>query len=305
MNTGNKANLQKLIALSFACCIACGISSACTIGTPNVTTTPGSSAADPNGNSFLNNSPLLDAAGMQKIQKTVERLERDGNAVGVAIFGEHGVAELGSLREEPAWSTVKIPLATAALQNPNTVDPQPLVEAAITESDNFAAETMWNQLGTAEEAAGKVSEVINKTGDTKIIVPNEVQVPGYSAFGQTRWGLADQAGFLAHWRCEPEASTVIEAMRNVVPEHRYGLGQIEGAAIKGGWGPDEQGYYLVRQAAIVPWANGEITITVAAKPDDGTYETGKAMLDTLTGDVQEFLRQTTPGDSDWEPLKPC
>src|SRR6202171_287708 len=72
---------------------------------------------------------------------------------------------MGDLQSGPAWSTIKVPLAMAARgeEYPRTVTPA--MSAAITESDNAAAEAIWAGLGDPITAAHKVEAVLQETGD--------------------------------------------------------------------------------------------------------------------------------------------
>ena len=53
----------------------------------------------------------------------------------------------GDWQEGPAWSTVKVPLVIAAYRQAETAASYRQMKAAITESDNAAAESLWEQLG--------------------------------------------------------------------------------------------------------------------------------------------------------------
>ena len=52
-------------------------------------------------------------------------------------------------------------------------------------------------------------------------------------------------------------------------------------AAKGGWGPESDGRYLVRQLALVTNDSGTFGASLTAKPADGSFETGQAMMDAL------------------------
>lgn len=277
--------------------MACSVLQACTIGVPQQPTT-----AEPPSATSETSAPA--DPGIDSLTREVAELTRRGHEVGVVILGAHGPTELGNLREGAAWSTAKVPLATAALQNEQTPESTALISAAISESDNAAADELWNALGTPDRAATSVTEVIHQAGDTATNVPSEQLQPEYSIVGQTMWGLAAQTHFLAGWRCESEAAPILAAMRNVVPEHSYGLGHLEGAAFKGGWGPGPDGKYLVRQMALVPRGDGDLAIAIAVRAHDGSYETGKDLLNTLADRIQPMLDTEFSGDQ-WAPLNPC
>jgi hypothetical protein len=77
----------------------------------------------------------------------------------------------------------------------------------------------------------------------------------------------------------PGAEPVLELMRRVIPEQRWGLAAVDpAAAIKGGWGPDPPGRALVRQFGIFSVDGRTVTAAIANEPEDGAYETGAANL---------------------------
>ena len=197
-----------------------------------------------------------------------EQLERELGGRSGAVFGDPPIA-VGSLESGAAWSTIKVPLAIAALVGRPDVD----VERAITESDNDAARALWARLGPPEVAAAAVERVLAAAGDNETRVETEVVRPPYTSFGQTQWTLAAQQRFAAGLVAMPEAEPVLELMRRIVPEQRWGFGAVvPDAAFKGGWGPDDR--HLVRQFAIFDG----VAAAIANEPEDGTYETGAANL---------------------------
>jgi hypothetical protein len=109
----------------------------------------------------------------------------------------------------PAWSTIKVPLAIAAIRRPTS--DLSLVDAAITESDSAAAERLWTDLGEPETASSHVEEVLATAGDLAKVQSRRVR-PGFSAFGQTQWPLADQAMFMSIAVCDPRNDTVVTSV---------------------------------------------------------------------------------------------
>lgn len=222
--------------------------------------------------------------------------------LGLAIMpvGGDRMVVLGDWTTGPAWSTMKVPLAIAASRKSSGASGSGVstysLTAAITASDNSAAETLWESLGTPEEAARAVEQVLREGGDQVTTVPATRSRPGYSAFGQSEWSLADQVRFASRLPCLPEAGEVVDLMEQIVSNHQWGLGSVFSAAqFKGGWGPDASGSYLVRQFGLVPATGGTIAIALAAKPDSGTFSDGLAMLNTMTDLVSEHLGELTGG----------
>ena len=210
----------------------------------------------------------------------------------IAIHTGDGASQAGQV-DMPAWSSIKVPLAIAALRENPGLDAQ--VTAAITQSSNADADSLWNSLGTPDVAAHKTQQVLAE-GDSPATVPAAVTRPGFSAFGQTQWSLADQARFASNLSCIAGSAPVLAAMGNIAAGQSYGLGNMPGAKFKGGWGPDESGSYQVRQFGLVPVGEGQqfIAVSLAAAPADGTYESGQAMLNQMANNLLPLLGQMKP-----------
>lgn len=197
--------------------------------------------------------------------------------VGVAIAPpDTEAATLGPWSTGVAWSTIKVPLAIAALRT-GVTKAEPLVTGMITASDNAAAEQLWSALGPPDRAAQQVQAVLRDGGDTATRVESRRLRPEFTAFGQTQWPLARQATFAAHLPRIAGAGPVVELMGQLIDDHRWGLAA-DGTAAKGGWGPGRGGGLLVRQFGIVSTPAGQVGVALAAEPDDGTFDTG---IDTL------------------------
>ncbi|WP_324195925.1 serine hydrolase [Nocardia terpenica] len=242
-------------------------------GTGAVVALPGSLAAD-----FADLLPSLNGHAGMAIQ---------------AVGGDRPVT-MGNWTTGPAWSTMKVPLALAVLRtNGNTGTYQ--MSAAITESDNTAADGLWQSLGTPDAAAQAVQAVLRDGGDTTTTVPATRARPDYSAFGQATWALADQARFTAHLPCLPGADTVTTLMSKVVWGQQWGLGHLDNAQYKGGWGPDPNGNYLVRQLGLVTTPGGEMAIALAAQANSGSFTEGTQMLDKMVTLIGKHLGELPVG----------
>jgi hypothetical protein len=208
--------------------------------------------------------------------------------VGIAVASAGGCpVSLGALSSGVAWSTIKVPLAIAALEEGLEEENADLVFKTIAQSDNAAAEELWSQLG--DSAAQLVQSVIREAGDPTTVVESRRLRAEYTPFGQTRWSLADQARFAAGLSRVPEASRVIDLMGDLSAEHCWGLAA-KGFAAKGGWGPGTADDYLVRQFAIV---SGTVGVALAAEVGDGGYEAGVEVVNTLTDWLVERLGELT------------
>ncbi|KUH81642.1 hypothetical protein AU186_15715 [Mycobacterium sp. GA-1999] len=186
----------------------------------------------------------------------------------------------------PAWSTIKVPLVIAGLRAADSPEVTESMRAAITRSDNVAAETIWESLGDPVTAAQKVQDVLAEAGDPTIVESQKVR-PEFTAFGQTEWSLADQATFLSFAACDVRNQPVLSLMSQVEPSQSWGLAAISGAQYKGGWGPSEAGAYLVRQMGIIPLPGGSAVITVAAAPNSGTLDDGTVVLTRIADWLSE------------------
>ena len=212
------------------------------------------------------------------------RLETKLHAVaGIAVSAVgNGQAPimLGDWEHGPAWSTIKVPLIIAALRQENPPTVTDAMTAAITESDNAAAESIWASLGDPVTAARKVEAVLRQTGDSTTVQSQKVR-PEFTAFGQTDWSLTDQARFTSVAVCDSANAPVFALMGRVQPDQRWGIGTVPGAQFKGGWGPSPTGSYLVRQLGVLPAPNGRIAVALAAQPASGKFDDGTATLDEM------------------------
>jgi hypothetical protein len=180
----------------------------------------------------------------------------------------------------------------------------PLVERAITESDNAAALALFQGIEAAKggvvPASRYVQTLLRQSGDKTTVVNTVQPAGGYSTFGQTQWSLAQGTRFyraLASECLAPVAADreITHLMTQIEPSQRWGLGQAHfpGAAtvmFKGGWGPNAQGDYLVRQFGIVRSRGGRgFVVGLIDEPADGTFGSGVQILDDLSDALARSL----------------
>ncbi|WP_301122938.1 hypothetical protein [Mycolicibacterium fortuitum] len=210
-----------------------------------------------------------------------------GPNIGIALMPISSTAAsptlLGSWDTGPAWSTIKVPIAQAAL-NAGTANPT-WVHQAITASDNTAAANLWSSLGATSTAGAQVQQVLRDSGDPSTVVQTQAVRPEFSSFGQTNWSLADQTRFLSHYSQDPHAAPVLQQMGQISPDQQWGLGRIPNSKFKGGWGPTEDGKYLVRQMGIIDTPQGPVAVAMAAEGDD--FEAGQGSADKLAAWVKD------------------
>lgn len=209
-----------------------------------------------------------------------------GGEFGAVLYDGSQSHTFGTLVSDVSWSTIKVPIALAAAAQ-GTADPG-LVAAALQHSDNAAALSLWQSLGSDVQAAGVVQQHIAGLAPAPVVnsVPSR---PGFSVFGQTTWPLASQAEYGYWLGCDPNAAIVTDNMGLVTPEQRDGLGQIPGMRFKGGWGPDPSGGYLVRQFGFVETPAGRFGVAIAARPTDGSYMSAQMMLDEVASQLQQRM----------------
>jgi hypothetical protein len=227
---------------------------------------------------------------------------RLGGAQGLAVTSGDGAGttQLGSWKTGVGWSTVKVPLAVAAVakaQDQPDAGTRRLMRLALTASDNAAAEQLWADLGEPRSAAAQVQAVLRSAGDTETVVQSRRVRPAFTAFGQTSWSLAGQARFMAALPCLRHSDEVLDLMGQVESDQRWGIGAMGlPSQFKGGWGPGLTGGYLVRQMGIVTLANGtRVGLAIASEPADGRFETGAANLTELARWAAANIRTTAPG----------
>ena len=142
--------------------------------------------------------------------------------VGIAIARRDRTFSLGRWTTGVAWSTIKVPLAIAALR-----------------ADSARAGTTWSSkpspnpitrhrnsygpsLATRRTPRGR-SSCHRGSGDAATVVELRRLRRGFTAFGQTQWTLERQAHFAAQLSLIPCATPVIDLMRHLTIGHQWGL----------------------------------------------------------------------------------
>lgn len=255
-------------------------------------------------------APSLDVDA--KLEDIVAQLEKahDGD-VGIALTTDEGTFAAGNEGGGPAWSTIKVPLAIAALRDGV---PEYLVDAAIKESDNDAAYALWFQVKWSEESPSAATDAIDAVlADADSAA--QWQAPdaqGDVSFGYAAWLLKDQAKFGAHLACVPESDYVYEAMTDIVDWQRYGLTDMDGVHAKGGWGFDEDsGLYTQRQFGSMEIAGGTVGVAIMVVYDDAAevgededFDKATEALDDAARRMKDLIAQGIADDA-LTPVKGC
>ncbi len=241
--------------------------------TPPTTSTAASSAAPSPVNPPPGSAPSEFALLASDFDELANQLHATIGVAVNAVGSGQSPSALGKWENGPAWSTIKVPLAIAALREQDSSQPTDAMKAAITESDNAAAESIWAGLGDPVTAAHKVEAVLQQAGDDTVVEFRKIR-PEFTAFGQTIWPLVEQARYLAFAACDDKSKPILDLMGQVEADQAWGLGEIPGTRFKGGWGPDPSGKYLVRQIGLVQTPNGLASIAIAAQPESGSFADG-------------------------------
>ncbi|MFY9190342.1 MAG: hypothetical protein WAN89_03595 [Lawsonella sp.] len=254
-------------------------------------------------NSPRNVAALVGEKNAPKVEASFRELQRQLPVhVSVALApvqsGEKQapVAVLGESLEMAAWSTSKVPIAVAALErNGESVLPQ--VNAAITVSDNDAAESLWRSLGGGFGAGAAMREQLSANGDGVTIPQTQHVYSGFTSFGQTMWTVPQQAQYAAHFACQPgsPAEQVRQAMAQVDRSQAYGLGSLPEAHFKGGWGPNQGGGYDARQFGYFRLPDGKLLAVAIAAHDP----VAGMLSDQLTGALQLLAQWVTEHGALW------
>lgn len=212
----------------------------------------------------------------------------------IRTVGNQTELTLGDWQSGPAWSTIKVPLAIAALRNQGSGQVTDDMRAAIIESDNAAAESIWASLGDPETAAGEVEKVLQEAGDYTTVESQKIR-PEFTAFGQTIWPLTEQARYLAFAACDNTSQPILDLMGEVEANQSWGLGRISGTKFKGGWGPSLSGSYLVRQIGLLKTPTGTASVAVAAEPNSGAFDDGVNDLNEVADWLKQHLADLPAG----------
>ncbi|WIM67831.1 hypothetical protein QP027_00025 [Corynebacterium breve] len=222
-----------------------------------------------------------DLISKSDLEEKVGKIEEETDTtMSVAITDGDEMRAVGHIGQFPAWSTIKVPIALAAVEECSYDDAyrDELITASIEWSDNDAAYYLWTCLGDPETADARTEEMISRGGTSLHMEP---------AFGLTRWSIPSQAQFGHYISSLDEGNPVIEAMHNIDEEQSYGLGTLDDAAFKGGWSDDEDGSWHTRQFGFFNHDGETYGVAIAARSESGSYADGQEALTAIT----EFLIQ--------------
>ncbi len=185
-------------------------------------------------------------------------------AVSITGYGRADkTVTVGYTSQIDAWSTIKVPLAMAALQRSTSATTRSRVERALRYSDNGAAAELWREIGSNATAAARVNKVLAQKGDTVTKVRYSTS-GGRSSYGRTPWRTSSMGVFMSNMACGSGA--IVRQHLATTAGPKWGLKTMPRPLVKNGYGPVAGGY-LVRQAGIIIGADGRrwgVSVTVRA-----------------------------------------
>jgi beta-lactamase class A len=249
--------------------------------------------------------------------RDLERFASDApGRVGIAVtpLGDGDPQFAGDADTGRAWSTMKVPLLVALLdriggEKELSSEERAQAEAALTRSDNDAALALFDRLGELEggvvPASHAIEDVLRRSGDDETMVNTKPSPEGFSTFGQTVWRAEASTLFfraLAGGCLLDTGDTdyVLSLMESVAADQRWGLGEAEvpagsKVAFKGGWGPEPDGGYLVRQSGVVSQDDAGYVLSVIAFPGDTGSGSFAAGQDLVTEAARMVSKQASTG----------
>lgn len=198
-----------------------------------------------------------------QLDRAVDKTARKYHAkVGVAISAGDDTIAVGDKGKGPVWSTIKVPIAIAALKDGAD---KSLVDLAIKESDNDAAYSLWSQVQWHEGSADKAVEEMLEDYGSHADIHN-------TAFGYSTWSLKDQAVFGAELPCIEEADYVHKVLKDIVSWQKIGLSKEERTRAKSGWGLDEdENEYTYRQFGVHEVTGKRVGVALSVVTDGEDY----------------------------------
>jgi hypothetical protein len=259
--------------------------------------------------------PVLDAHAAASFARLSEELPgRVELAVAPLSSGE--AQSLGGDAAAAGWSTTKVLVLSALLRARReelTEQEQAWADSAITESNNESVLALFGDLEQLEggliRASAWMQGLLRESGDEETIVATAPPPAGaVTTFGQTLWKPTNAIKFfsaLARGCLLSARGTgfVLGLMQHIEPSESWGLGSggFASVAFKGGWGPEPDGAYLVRQSGIVDIGSPRaIAVSIVAFPPAGpaSFEAGTAMLTETARWLRGHLHLVARGTSD-------
>ncbi|MGA8048124.1 MAG: hypothetical protein WCA30_17850 [Dermatophilaceae bacterium] len=160
------------------------------------------------------------------------------NAWAFAPVDDPGAVVLeGSVTSQRAWSTSKVLVAAAFLEDAVDGDPTRLdekqrgwISRALSESDMDSLLALRRAI--SGDRGERMTAILRSVGDERTVAPSDRE-------GTMQWRVDDQVLFMAALArgevVSPATSAYLLAAMQPVESQRWGLGGVGAAAVKGGW----------------------------------------------------------------------
>ncbi|MDO4911523.1 MAG: hypothetical protein Q3972_07245 [Corynebacterium sp.] len=199
-------------------------------------------------------------------------------SIGIALVPVNNPSRsivLGDRLVAPAWSTLHVPIAMALMKG-HSIDTDQL-GSFIQETNTDVAAQYYSALGAPPAASVKVNDILRQGGDTTTALSAGTTKP----CSVTAWSLFDQANWAANIRKISGSELVLQAMSDNSGASSFGLGHVDGAIYKTGWGVDFAGDFSVRQFGLAETPFGEYGVSLLVHPGDGSFGTAQIMANDL------------------------
>lgn len=139
-----------------------------------------------------------------------------------------------------------------------------------------------------------------RSGGDENTDPVHIAYDSDETFGLTPWKLTDAATFAAHLPCMKNAAKVLDYMGEVDGMQQWGLKSIEipggSTAVKGGWGPADDGGYDVRQLGLITFSDGrQVAVTMQSHRAGDKMGVGTDTLDKVAAWLKRNLSKLPRG----------
>lgn len=259
--------------------------------------------------------PVLDAHAATSFARLSKQLPGRVE-LAVAPLGSGETRSLGGDAAAAGWSTTKVLVLSALLRARRgrlTGQERAWADSSITESNNESVLALFGDLEQIEGgllgASSYMQELLRESGDAETIVATAPPPEGaVTTFGQTLWRPTNAIKFfsaLARGCLLSARGTgyVLALMQHIEPSESWGLGSggFTSVAFKGGWGPEPDGAYLVRQSGIIDIGYSRaVTVAIVAFPPAGpeSFQIGTAMVTKTARWLRGHLHLVARGRSD-------
>jgi hypothetical protein len=167
-----------------------------------------------------------------------------------------------------------------------------LFERALQNASSAGDLALWEFLGTSEQAAEKTTAVLRGVGDYKTQIPDTSPEATIAPFTLTKWGLNDQARFMAGLFCSADGWQITDRLVSPASPNDFGFatpGLFKANSVKTGWGTEVNGSVSVRQAAMNVLSQGHtVGLSAVVVSSDRSLSTAEAAMNALAEAVAQY-----------------